>query len=325
MTQEVIYEQEDQIVEMPDIIMDIEPFFKQFKSDELEAMANGFKNLKIDGVDDKDGYEAVKLARRTLQKERTRLSKFRLALTKGATKFQKDAIAKENELISIIEPVEKSLLGEIERVDLEKEMARREEDFPNKLRMLNLVNPEGGWDKEFILTLDNVAWLKYYADVRQAEQDKKDAEIARKMKEIEDEKARLAEEERQRQERELAATRARLDEQRKAQEAIEQAKLDAEADKKRALDEKQAEIDRLERERDEIETQRANQIAEGIRKQKEKEDKEKRDTEALIKKQEYLKFLSDCGYSAETKDDFTSIKTETTITLYKKVGTFNIN
>jgi hypothetical protein len=79
--------------------------------------------------------------------------------------------------------------------------------------------------------------------------------------------------------------------------AIEDARLEKEA-------EKQAE---------------AEAKAEADRKAKEEEDKKK----ALQKREDYIKFLKDNGYTKETSGDFHTIETDTSFVLYKKVGVFN--
>src|SRR5215510_12475374 len=86
----------------------------------LTDLYNQYKNLKIDGVDDREGYKQVDEARKKLKKERTQIEKDAFELREGAVKFQKAVIAREKELISIIQPTEKALAGEVDRIESEK-------------------------------------------------------------------------------------------------------------------------------------------------------------------------------------------------------------
>ena len=53
------------------------------------------------------------------------------------------------------------------------------------------------------------------------------------------------------------------------------------------------------------------------------EDKKTED-EKLKKRTAYVEFLKENGYTEETKDSYTIIKSETKIVLYKKVGEFEL-
>jgi len=59
--------------------------------------------LKINGVDDKAGYELVKKARLDLKEKRVLITKTGKAMREQALSFQKAVISKEKELVAIVE------------------------------------------------------------------------------------------------------------------------------------------------------------------------------------------------------------------------------
>ena len=84
------------------------------KEAELVTMATNYKSLTINGIDDKQGYLEVSTARKHLAKTRVQISKDGKLLREEANAFQKKVIARERELIAIIEPVELELAAKEE-------------------------------------------------------------------------------------------------------------------------------------------------------------------------------------------------------------------
>ena len=92
---------------------------------ELLLMADKYKNLTIKNIDDKEGYMAVYQARLELKKARVNLKKNGKAAREEALAYQKSVIALENELVGIIEPLEKDLEAKQAVIDKEIEKNKR--------------------------------------------------------------------------------------------------------------------------------------------------------------------------------------------------------
>jgi len=106
----------------------------------LMTLSNSFKDLKVNGVDDIEGLKAVESARKTLKKKRVEIQNVAKNLRDSATKFQKAVIARENELVAIIEPTE-DILSEIEdAIYEEKERLRLEEERKEDDRIQTMIN-----------------------------------------------------------------------------------------------------------------------------------------------------------------------------------------
>ena len=84
-------------------------------SDSLRALVEPVKDLKISGLDDREGYIRVRESRLILKNKRVEIEKNGKALRDNAIKFQKAVIAREKELISILEPAEARLKDEERR------------------------------------------------------------------------------------------------------------------------------------------------------------------------------------------------------------------
>jgi len=106
----------------------------------LTTLSNSFKDLKVNGVNDREGLKAVESARKTLKKKRVEIQNVAKNLRDSATKFQKAVIARENELVAIIEPTE-DILSEIEdSIYEEKERLRLEEERKEDDRIQTMIN-----------------------------------------------------------------------------------------------------------------------------------------------------------------------------------------
>lgn len=87
------------------------------KKADLVKMAKDYKDLTIKDLDDKEGYKAVDVARKTLMKQRTTIKKCGKELRQGARDFAAEVIEREREMIEIIEPVEANLMLQKLRFD----------------------------------------------------------------------------------------------------------------------------------------------------------------------------------------------------------------
>ncbi len=77
--------------------------------------------------------EAVHEVRILLRDARVNVTKRGKELREGALKFQKDVIAKEKELVAIIEPEEQRLKTADEEFKLKAEMEKRRDELPSRV------------------------------------------------------------------------------------------------------------------------------------------------------------------------------------------------
>lgn len=127
-----------QTIELPTIESGLAVFNERETG--LRQLASDFKGLKVNGVNDREGFTKLSKARITLKNERISIEKDGKALREGALKFQKSVIARENELIEIIRPVEMELKVEEQRIEYEKEAIRIEQERKEKQRVQDRIN-----------------------------------------------------------------------------------------------------------------------------------------------------------------------------------------
>ena len=257
----------DKILVAPDEFISTE--LKKFEIDEqgLINTANLYKGLKIKDVNDKQGLTEVRIARLELKAIRVDISKKAKNIRESAVRFQKAVIARETELISLIEPTERVLEAEENRIQEEKQRIKDEEEkreferlqgMMNKLSEVNyavdFTELKGYTDDQFATVLQE-ATTKYeeFENFRKAEEQRQKEEADRIVAERKAEEERLKkvaaeQEERQRQfekeQLDFRAEQARIQKEndlKRAELKAAQDKIDAEnAEKKRLADLEQA-------------------------------------------------------------------------------------
>lgn len=110
------------------------------KKAELIATVEKYKDLKINGVDDKDGYERVRKARIELKNTRCDIKSKLKEARDPAIQFQNAVLFLESELVCIIEPTEKALEAEEKRIEAEKERIKREAEEKELKRLQAMVD-----------------------------------------------------------------------------------------------------------------------------------------------------------------------------------------
>lgn len=282
---------------------------------EIKAMVEQYKDFTIAGVDDHKGYLMVDTARKQLKKSRVQIEKDGKMLRAEAIAFQKAVIAKEKELIGMIEPTEKELAERQKTIDDEREMIKRKQFLPERVQKLQLIGVTV--EDTFLLMLDENQWQEFYniryseylqEQGRKALEEKRKAEeaLAAEQKKLEEEK-RKAVEEMAEQQRKLEAEKKKIEDEKLAMEREKQKQIEIEAAKK------------LEAERVKKEMEQKAQD-EAARKQREEQDRimaEKAEQEAIEKKAKYKKFLERNGYVEG--EEFYILRDEKKLTLYKKV------
>jgi len=264
--------------------LDLEKFNPQ--KAELTKIVSEMKDLTIKGVDDKEGYLAVDTARKNLKAIRVKITKTGKDLRAEALSFQKAVIAKEKELVEIIEPTEKMLADQQEKIDNEKERIARMELLPSRKEKLATIGITEISDDE-ILIMDFNQFDEFYnnqkeiylaekeAKIKEAEE-KRQAELAEQERKNKEEADRLAQEKRDAETRKKAEDEAR--EQAKKDIELAKAKSDQEAQERARIAKEEA--DRaIQAEKDRAEADKKKAI-------QDEKDKAEAEKQELIKKQE---------------------------------------
>jgi hypothetical protein len=144
--------------------------------------------LKIKDLNDKVGYEAVKLARKECKDTRVATVKICKKGREDAIKIQKAWIAKENEITSQIKPVEDHLSQQEDWFDTETAKAKllvlRTQQLPLRKTELVKVGATVPPDEQ-ILGMDDMSFLNYLNNERTRILNEKEAALNAKAKEQE--------------------------------------------------------------------------------------------------------------------------------------------
>lgn len=285
----------------------IQTQLKQFDVNEAElvALADEFKNLAVADVEDRLGLAKVHESRIILKNKRVEIEKMGLQLRSQATAFNKAVIARENQLVAIIAPIEQALQREEARIAAEKERLRLAEEQAEAARVqaridalhavgaahdlheLTLMPEEYFQDMLRICTLNFNKAKQEAEEVRQRQEQADRAEAARfnKMKqEQEQERLRLEglRKEQEAQAEQLRQERLLLDQERGR---IEAAKRLEEEEKKRQADLENVRKEAAEKERLRIDKERVDkEFAEEQAKIKREQDRIREESERPDKK-----------------------------------------
>ena len=111
------------------ISQELSRFDKEVISEkDLQKLVKQYSGLKVNGVEDREGLNAVRKARIDLKNKVVEIKKKGKATRDSAVKFQKAVIERENTLVNIIEPTKKELEAEEDRIAELKEQQRLEEE-----------------------------------------------------------------------------------------------------------------------------------------------------------------------------------------------------
>lgn len=280
---------------------------------ELNKMVLVTKNIVATDLKDKQQMEVVRENRITLKKARVEIEKAGKAYREDANAFLKKVLSKEKELIAIIEPEEvrlKAIEEEAGQLMIREERIEKLPTRKDRLSAIDRGRIPWATDEE-LLEMDSEVFEAFYnkcvaehnENVRIQEQEhaakmraeyeqkaqQEQAKIDADRKKLEDEKAAIEKDRldfEHKKEVDAAAAKAREEEQERTRKAAEQARVDAETSKQADTDKKAAE------------------------------------QEKLAKRQEFIKWREDLGYTAETAGDFKLVETEIGYDLFKKLGTF---
>lgn len=264
----------------------------------VKKWAKQFDSLQINGIDDREGYNAVVEAIATIRTARTGTDKVRKSLGEDARTYVNMINDHAKGLTSELTPIEEKLKAEKQKIDDEKERIKKAAELAAQKRIddrINLLLKRGmNFDgNRYYLQVDEEQVILSVSDVHNmGDEDfaEKESEIDALClliaeKEIETERLKKEEEERiekQRLENEKnAAELAALQKEFEAQQAAQQKKL---AEQQAALQAQQDAIDKQKAEQAQIEIDKKNaEIAEAKRLQDIEDAKVKAEQERLDK------------------------------------------
>ncbi len=279
---------------------------------ELQSMAEASKQIIITDFEDVAQVKAVHEQRILLKNTRIKIKDKGEELREDAVKFQRAVIAKQKELIAIIEPEEDRLKNLEEEATLYAIKQERLRKLPERRSRLEQEKVGEQLSDEQVNELDDVSFESLITSLINAriisENLKKEAELKAKQAEIEAKEKELKDKELAMQREADAKAQAERDKELAAQrekerlDAIEQARLDGERQAKEAQAQKEAE-EKAKKEREEEEARKA--------------------AAKLEKSKKYKAFLESHGCTDVTKGEFKIFETETGYVLFKRIAEFS--
>lgn len=259
-------------------------------------------------IDNKEELAIVKKNKLSLGKIRNALKEFGKSKRDYFNEMSKKIIAREKELVAIVEEEEDRLDVFLEEAKQKQELADRILVLPDRKEQLSKIEDGIEVTDGFILSLNAGEFIEYvnnrkteYLNAKELKLNEEKAKIERdtELREAE-KKARLEAEEQAKREIELSKQKAELDK----QEALRK----AEVEKQEIIDEN----NRKEKERLEAEEKKKADELEKVKIEKDNQDK-------LESQKKYQKFLKDNNYN-ENEDYL--LNKENKVVLMRKVAEF---
>lgn len=283
-------------------------------TEQLTKMVVASKKIQVTDINDKGQIEVVRKARIELKTARVAITKKGKEMREEANAFQKAVIAKEKELVAIIEPEEIRLEAIEDEVKAQKLKEERVGLLPIRKEQLHAIGDDIEVTDDELLDMDTETFSAYKNE-RISEKNQQDRlaleEAQRKVQEEADRQQREKEtREREaiarKEEQEMAEHRIK-EEKERAELRVQQEKADADRRVKEA--EEKAKLD-VEREKQRIAQEKYD-----------KELADKAEQEKLDAKKKYQAWLTKNEYDEKTH----YLRNENgTVTLYKIVSTFKI-
>lgn len=204
--------------------------------EELSKLAATARAVVVTDINDKAQLDAVSETRKQLKAARVRITKTGKELRDNAVKFQKAVIAKEKELVGIIEPEENRLIEIEEEVERKQHVERMKLLLPvRRKRIADIGYTAYVYSDDELNAMDVAEFELAFIGMQKVVNDEVAAKNAADRAELDKEKNRLEEEKRQqeREERARQEERERIEREAKAKEAADKAakeKAEAEAD-----------------------------------------------------------------------------------------------
>jgi hypothetical protein len=282
------------------------------KEQKILTLIDEYKDLKIDGLDDKAGYKKVDRARITLGKEITDVKKISKGIRKELTVLRKATIKREEDLIGIAEPRKDELAKMLKDHDEAVLMKKMEEVLPERKAMLKAIDVKIS-DKELLLMSDP-DFKEFYSDKKLEHAEKLQEEIDEKLRKIEEaeEKAKAKEE--------------------TEKEAIKEVKEELRDEVKEEVKEEIKQ--ESEKELSVVDNDPASETAndgskcvcgdDGPCKEHGSCEKEEQPDKPQVTRDPFSQFLLDNGCNKDTKSEFYLREIDGQKILYKKVAVYNI-
>lgn len=259
----------------------------------IEKLKADYSGLKINGIDDKEGFKAVEAARKHVKDVRCLTTNICKTGREFAIEIQKKWIAKEKEVVSLLEAIENPLIEESNRIKLEKNRilfeAAQKAKLPIRKERLMTIGVEV--EDEKLLSINDEDFNALFNDLHTKVLEEKATALKAEEKRIADEK----EAERKRIEAEIKAEQAKKDAEEKEKQRIENERLKKENEaKEKELSEARAQAKAIQDEQDAIiaankkkadeEAAKAKAIAD-LKIKQEREAKEKAEAELKATKE----------------------------------------
>jgi hypothetical protein len=252
-------------------------------------MVTATKHISATDLSDKTQLEIVRTNRIALKNARVKIEKRGKELREDALKFQKAVIAKEKELVAIIEPEEDRLAAIEEEAKAIVIRQQRTEQLAARRERLASIGDNLPIDDDHLLTVDDIQFDAYFNQRTADKQAADAAKLAEERRKLDEEKLAIEREKETRQREEIARRE-------------ERERADADAARK--------EQERIEREaREKAETER----------------RDRQEKERLEKEASYRAFRESHGWTPTTQSDFKEERVNGEIILWKKLGAFKIN
>lgn len=306
----------------PKIVFSDQVYTPSFRREELSLLVDKYKDLVIAGVDDKEGYDAVDLARKDLKKTRVEIQKQGKAYRAEALQFQKNVIALEKELVGKIEPLENDLEEKQKAIDDERERLSRIALLPERRERLEKICTSVSDDE--ILKMDTDSFDDFCREKHSEYLAKIEREQQEEKRRIEDEKRSLEEEKRREMERKESAEKARKEAEEKARRDAEEARRrhEMELETLRLQAEREKEEMRLKAEREKREE--AERIVREEREKKEAEEKALEDKKREEERARKNKLYTEWAGQFENDDDVTIRRDGDDFVAYKELSRITI-
>ena len=284
-------------------------------TEQLTKMVIASKKIKVTDINDKEQIEVVRKTRIELKTARVAITKKGKEMREEAIVFQKAVIAKEKELIAIIEPEEIRLETIEDEVKEKKQREERIALLPIRREQLDAIGDGVEVTDDEILGMDT-AFFTDYKNERVAQKNEADRLTLEAEKRKVQEEAERQQREKETQEREK---KAREEAQEEAERQLKLAKEEAEM---RVQREKEEGERKVKEERERMEREAKEKAERELKEKEEAEAKAKVEQEALEKKKKYQKWLTDGGYTEDKKADYHFMDNGTEVKMYKLVSVF---
>lgn len=297
--------------------------------EELRKIATAASAVVVTDFTDKTQLDLVIETRKQLKAARVRITKTGKGLREEALKFQRDVIAKEKELVAIIEPEEERLSKIEEEVERQKHIATMKLLLPVRRARIAHIGYTGEITDDQLNAMNVSEFETRFLRLQQHMNELNAKKLADERAAVEVESKRQADEKttREREDKARADERAKIE--REQSEAEERRRVAAKAEAERIESEARVKAENIERE--------ARQKAEAEDKRR-KEEQAKKDAEeaakaraiieeaerkaAIEKATRFNKFLSDHGVTEKTANEHEQRHVGNTVQLWRKVATY---